>query len=61
MVCRTWFFAGELLVNRGVLAGVFQALKECHFLEVYFLMGRQAGVTDDEQGATRAMGRDSRQ
>jgi hypothetical protein len=26
-----------LLVNRGVLDGVFQPLKLCHFFEVYFL------------------------
>jgi hypothetical protein len=24
MVCRTWFFGGELLVDSGVLAGVFR-------------------------------------
>jgi hypothetical protein len=28
-----------VLVNRGVLDGVFPALKLCHFFEIYFVAG----------------------
>ena len=43
MGCRTWFFAGEIVVdcvvNRGWLAHVFWVAKICHFFRIYFWVG----------------------